>query len=214
MNDAGLASADAHFAATGLTCEVTCDRAALPELCGRLFLEWEFSFAGLIVEEGASEWQLRYCFYGDGEAGWVHVLVSAPLHEKIFPSIVKFVHAADWHEREAEDLFGLSFEGHPRLGDFVLHNDTWQEDVEPMRRRISIRKRRCATASPDADWRPRRIVEEPGAFVMPIGPKYLRRDGVGSFSARNRRRRRHSLRAAPVLQMARDREARRGQNGG
>jgi len=24
----------------------------------------------------------------------------------------------------------------------------------------------------DADWRPLRIVEEPGAFVMPIGPKY------------------------------------------
>ena len=25
---------------------------------------------------------------------------------------------------------------------------------------------------PDADWRPQRIVQEPGAFVMPIGPKY------------------------------------------
>ena len=150
---------------------MTCDRAALPELCGRLFLEWEFSFAGLMVEEGASEWQLRYCFYGDGEAGWVHVLVNAPLNETTFPSIVKFVHAADWHEREAEDLFGLTFEGHPRLGDFILHDDTWQENVEPMRRHFdpqaAMRHRKS-----DADWRPRRIVEEPGAFVMPIGPKY------------------------------------------
>jgi formate hydrogenlyase subunit 5 len=159
-----------HFAAMGSTCKVTCDRATLPELCGRLFLEWEFSFAGLMVEEG-SEWQLRYCFYDGGEAGWVHVLVNAPLDETIFPSIVKFVHAADWHERETEDLFGLTFEGHPRLGDFVLHDDTWQESVEPMRRHFdsqaAMRHRR-----PDADWRPRRIVEEPGAFVMPIGPKY------------------------------------------
>ena len=160
-----------EFVAAGLTCEVNCDRATLPQLCGRLFLEWEFSFAGLMVEEGASEWKLHYCFYGDGEAGWVHVLVNAPLNETSFPSIVKFVHAADWHEREAEDLFGLTFEGHPRLGDFILHDDTWQENVEPMRRHFdpqaAMRHRK-----PDADWRPLRIVEEPGAFVMPIGPKY------------------------------------------
>jgi len=165
------ADARCQFAAAGSTCEVTCNRTVLPELCGRLFLAWQFSFAGLMVEEGASQWQLHYCFYGDGEAGWVHVLVSAPLDETIFPSIVKFVHAADWHERETEDLFGLTFEGHPRLGDFVLHDDTWQENVEPMRRHFdpqaAMRHRKS-----DADWRPRRIVEEPGAFVMPIGPKY------------------------------------------
>ena len=160
-----------QFATDGPACEVICERAALAELCGRLFLEWNFSFAGLIVEEGAGEWRLRYCFYDDGEAGWVHVLANAPLGEGSFPSIVKFVHAADWHEREAEDLYGVKFEGHPRLGDFVLHDDVWQENVEPMRRHFdphaAMRKRQ-----PDTDWRPLRIVQEPGAFVMPVGPKY------------------------------------------
>jgi formate hydrogenlyase subunit 5 len=156
---------------SGSACDVICTRAALPELCGRLFLEWNFSFAGLIVEEGASDWQLRYAFYGEREAGWVHVLVTVPVSEKTFPSIVKFVHAADWHEREAEDLFGLNFEGHPRLGDFILHDDAWQEGVEPMRHKFdpqaAMRHRK-----PDEDWRPTRIVQEPGAFVMPVGPKY------------------------------------------
>ena len=165
------ANARCQFAEADLTCEVSCDRTALPELCGRLFLEWEFSFAGLIVEEAATEWLLRYCFYGDGEAGWVHVLVSAPLNETIFPSIVKFAHAADWHEREAEDLFGLMFEGHPRLGDFVLHDDTWPENVRPMRRDFDPQAA-MLRRKPDADWRPGRVVEEKGAFVMPIGPKY------------------------------------------
>jgi Ni,Fe-hydrogenase III large subunit len=99
------------------------------------------------------------------------VLVSAPLHETTFPSIVKFVHAADWHERETEDLFGLSFEGHPRLGNFVLHDDIWQENVEPMRRHFDPLEA-MVHRKPAADWRPQRIVEEPGAFVMPIGPKY------------------------------------------
>ncbi|HTX21366.1 MAG TPA: NADH-quinone oxidoreductase subunit C, partial [Candidatus Aquilonibacter sp.] len=155
----------------GAVCEVVCARDALPQLCGHLFLDWKFSFAGLIVEEGASEWQLRYTFYGEGDAAWVHVMVAAPLTEKTFPSIVKFVHAADWHEREAEDLYGLVFEGHPRLGDFILHDDAWQENVEPMRRNFdpqaAMRHRK-----PDEDWRPHRIVQEPGAFVMPVGPKY------------------------------------------
>jgi formate hydrogenlyase subunit 5 len=163
--------AQCGFDASNSTAEVTCVRAALADLCRCIFQEWGFSFAGLIVEEGASEWQLRYAFYGEGEAGWVHVVVSAPLAENVFPSVVEWIHAADWHEREAEDLFGVHFEGHPRLGDFVLHDDAWQENVEPMRRSFDAQAA-MRNRLPDADWRPRRIVQELGAFVMPIGPKF------------------------------------------
>ena len=95
------------------------------------------------------------------------------------------VHAADWHEREAEDLFGINFEGHPRLGDFVLHNDLWQEAVAPMRRDFD-RKCRAAARAPDTEWRPRRIVQDPGAFVMPVGPIYSGADRVRPLPARNR----------------------------
>ena len=194
------------------TCEMTCARAVLPELCGRLFLEWNFSFAGLIVEEGASEWQLRYAFYGESDAGWVHVLVTAPLAEKTFPSIVKFVHAADWHEREAEDLFGLIFEGHPRLGDFILHDDAWRKTSSrcaPFRsaggHAPSQTGRGLASASHCA---------RAGRVCDADRPEILRRHRIGSFSARNRRRRCHPLHAAPVLQMAGDRETRRRKNHG
>lgn len=153
--------------------EVTCERSALADVCRRLFHELDLAFAGLIVEEGADEWRLRYVFYGERDAGWVHVLVAAPLRDNVFPSIVveAGIYAADWHEREAEDLFGVRFQGHPRLGDFVLHDDAWQEGVEPMRRGFdaaaALRNR-----LPRPDWRPQRIVQEPGAFIMPIGPKF------------------------------------------
>lgn len=153
------------------TTEVGCDRTVLAELCRHIVHEYGFCFAGLIVEELATDWQLRYLFYGEHGAGWVHVVVGAPLAEKVFPSVVEWIHAADWHEREAEDLFGVRFEGHPHLGDFVLHDDAWQEGVEPMRHgfdaQAAMRHR-----LPDADWRPRRIVHELGAFVMPVGPKF------------------------------------------
>jgi Ni,Fe-hydrogenase III large subunit/NADH:ubiquinone oxidoreductase subunit C len=152
-------------------CEINCSNALLAEICGHLFLDWNFSFAGLIVDETADQWQLRYCFYGEADAGWVHVVAKASLGETSFPSIVHFVHAADWHEREAEDLFGLHFEGHPRLGDFVLHNNMWQENVAPMRRSFDP-EAALAQRKGDGDWRPRRILHEAGAFAMPIGPKY------------------------------------------
>ena len=153
------------------TSEVTCTRTVLAEVCRRMVEEWHCSFAGLIVEEGASAWQLRYAFYGEGEGSWVHVLVSAPLAEKVFPSVVEWIHAADWHEREAEDMFGVRFEGHPHLGDFVLHDDVWQEGVEPMRHGFNAQTA-MHNRRPNVDWRPRRIVQEPGAFIMPIGPKF------------------------------------------
>jgi formate hydrogenlyase subunit 5 len=162
-----------RFDADNRTNELACDRSMLPELCRRIFHDWGFSFSGLVVEEGASDWDLRYLFYGEPEAGWIHVLVRAPLAQKVFPSITvqAAIHAADWHEREAEDFYGLYFEGHPRLGDFILHDDAWQENVEPMRRgfdaQVAMQNRR-----PDTDWRPRRVVHETGAFVMPVGPKF------------------------------------------
>ena len=155
----------------GVSCTIETTPDALAELCGRLFLEWDFSFAGLTVEERAAQWQLRYVFYGDRVAGWVHVLVNVPISTRSVPSIVKFVHAADWHEREAEDLFGLHFEGHPRLGDFVLHDDAWQEGVEPMRPGFSAQTP-ISVRRPNTEWRPHRVVEASGAFVMPIGPVF------------------------------------------
>lgn len=165
--------ASCRFDAAGRINEVACERDVLADLCRRLFHDWEFSFAGLIVEEAAQAWDLRYVFYGERDAGWVHVLIGAPLAQGVFPSIAveSRIFAADWHEREAEDLFGVRFEGHPRLGDFVLHDDVWQEGVEPMRRgfdaQAAMHNRRA-----NADWRPRRVVRESGAFIMPIGPKY------------------------------------------
>ena len=152
-------------------CVVECEASDLITICERLWIERGYAFAGLIVEELSESWELRYVFYGNRDAGWVHVVTRQPLTDRTFPSISSVVHAADWHEREAEDLFGLRFEGHPRLGDFILHNDRWHEELAPMRHRFDASKP-VTHRAPDLDWRPRRVVEAPGAFVMPIGPKF------------------------------------------
>jgi formate hydrogenlyase subunit 5 len=142
---------------------------ALPQIAKWLVDEMDHRLAGLIVEEQHAEWEYRYLFYREGQPGWVHTITRLPLEKRSLPSVTTAVHAADWHEREIEDLFGITFEGHPLLGDFVLHNELWQEALAPMRRAFDPAAA-LAERKPDTEWRPRRIVQDPGAFAMPVGP--------------------------------------------
>lgn len=136
------------------------------------FLFWEAgcSFAGIVVEEGQNEWRLTYLFLQPLKH-WVHVSVAIPSDKLTVPSISAEVHPADWYEREIEDLFGLHFEQHPRLGDFVLHDQVWQEGLTPMRRAFDLHQPRLER-KPNQAWRPTLVVRDPGAFAMPIGPVY------------------------------------------
>jgi len=151
-------------------CLIECEASHVPDLCNWLFSELGYSLASLIIEELPSYWLLRYVFYGEPGSGQIHVSLQSSKSEKTIPSISRFVHTADWFEREAEDLFGLVFEGHPRLGDFVLHEE-WPEGVNPMRTAFDAS---CPYIHRelDPDWRPHRIVKAPGAFMMPIGPVF------------------------------------------
>jgi formate hydrogenlyase subunit 5 len=144
--------------------------AALRSLCKFLFWEAGCSFGGLVVEEQRQEWLLLYLFRLPG-TGWIHVTLKLPIETSSVPSISSQVHAADWYEREAEDLFGLQFEEHPRLGDFVLHDQVWQEGLTPMRRAFDPVQPRLERR-PMREWRPTLVVKDPGAFAMPVGPVY------------------------------------------
>ena len=48
---------------------------------------------------------------------------EAPYDDLVVPSVTSVWRAADWHEREAHDLFGVSFEGHPDLAPLLLYDD-------------------------------------------------------------------------------------------
>ncbi|MHA2621062.1 MAG: NADH-quinone oxidoreductase subunit C [bacterium JZ-2024 1] len=55
----------------------------------------------------------------------IEVRTEAPRTHPIVPSAVGIWSAADWQEREVYDLFGIEFEGHPRLSRILLPDD-WE----------------------------------------------------------------------------------------
>ena len=154
-------------------CRVECGPAHLRDLCQWLTRDLDFAFATLVVEQTPpTGWSLLYAFYKDAKSPWVHVELKLDAAVSAVPSIADLFHGPsfDWHEREVEDLFGLHFEGHPRLGEFILHED-WPEGVNPMRRDFDARKRFEPRAM-EPKWEPPTIVTAPGAFAMPIGPVF------------------------------------------
>ena len=138
-------------------------------LCEWLAKEHGFQLAGMVVQE-TDGWELDYLLYGrEPGDGWVALTLRAPHEQTSFPSLSVRVHAADWQEREAEDHFGIHFTGHPRLGDFVFHDEEWREGLAPMRKSFDA-LHEPPQRHPDPDWHPRRILRAPGAFAMTVGP--------------------------------------------
>ncbi len=166
MQDRFSLTVSPHVDLAGTISTIACPQTTLADLSSFLFNEQGWAFAGLIVEEAAS-WQLHYLFYRAG--GMIDVLVTGPIAQTTFPSISSHVHAADWHERAAEDLFGLSFSGHPRLGEFVLH-EQWPEGTNPMR--SGFDPHASLPQEPHPRWEPVRVLHAPGSFSMPVGPIY------------------------------------------
>jgi formate hydrogenlyase subunit 5 len=164
--------------ATGEVCEIACEPHEFTSICARLVEDLGCVFATLVVEDtvdvlaGHPVWSLLYFFYRDSGPPWIRVELRTDARNPVIPSISGLTNgpSADWHEREVEDLFRITFEGHPRLGEFVLHED-WPEGVAPMRRAFDA-QRRLVVRLPDPSWQPPTIVEAPGAFSMPIGPVF------------------------------------------
>ena len=51
------------------------------------------------------------------------VKTEAPYDDPVLPSVTGVWRAAEWYEREAHDLFGVAFDGHPDLSPLLLYDE-------------------------------------------------------------------------------------------
>jgi Ni,Fe-hydrogenase III large subunit/Ni,Fe-hydrogenase III component G len=82
------------------------------------------------------------------------------------PSIAAQIPAANWHEREAQDLFGIVFADHPDPRTLVLH-DGWPSGLFPLRKRFEAGQR---PAVEPAEEFPHLVVGGEGVLEVPVGP--------------------------------------------
>jgi len=68
-------------------------------------------------------------------AAKVLVKVRAAGEPPTVPSLAAFWRAANWHEREAYDMFGIVFDGHPDLRRIFLEEDA---DFYPLRKEYPL----------------------------------------------------------------------------
>jgi Ni,Fe-hydrogenase III large subunit/Ni,Fe-hydrogenase III component G len=97
---------------------------------------------------------------------FVTLLASVDPGRPEVPSISGQVPAASWHEREAHDLFGIVFTGHPDPRPLVVH-DGWPEGLHPLRKAFDGRQR--PPVEPAEEF-PHLVVEGEGVFEVPVGP--------------------------------------------
>jgi formate hydrogenlyase subunit 5 len=152
----------------------TIAEAQLPR-AGKLLMESGARLAGIVAEQNDGGCILRYPFWF-AEPGWL-LLEAAIKRSDTIPSLSPVLFAADWHEREIEDLFGLHFSGHPSLGNFVLHDEVWPEGVAPMRHEFDA-TRIVGTSS---HYVRRPVLQAEGAFTLPVGPVYTDIGEAGQF---------------------------------
>ena len=97
---------------------------------------------------------------------FVTLLASVDPARPELPSIAVEVPAANWHEREAHDLFGIVFSGHPDPRTLVVH-DGWPKGLYPLRKKFEAGQR--PPVEPAEEF-PHLVVEGEGVLEVPVGP--------------------------------------------
>jgi NADH-quinone oxidoreductase subunit C len=81
----------------------------------------------------AERFDLQYLLYSMADSRWLRLKARTAA---VAPSLTPVFAAADWYEREAFDLFGVHFSGHPGLRRILLPDDF--EGQPPLRRDVPM----------------------------------------------------------------------------
>jgi Ni,Fe-hydrogenase III large subunit/Ni,Fe-hydrogenase III component G len=140
----------------------------VPGFCAQLYKKWSGRLVSLFADDARAQdgaFHLYYLIALDAAHGFFVLRVPVSPAQPQFTSLANALPAANWQEREIQDMFGLKLEGHPNPRRCALHDD-WPE-VYPLRKDFDLH----TVLPPFTGERHKfREVEGEGVFHVPVGP--------------------------------------------
>jgi len=103
---------------------VLTDKDAIVQLCAFIKNELGYDYLQFLTcIDRLDKLEIHYHLYAYASQGTIIVKTSVERVGGKIQSVAALWKAADWHEREAYDLFGVVFEGHPGLRRILLEED-------------------------------------------------------------------------------------------
>ena len=100
----------------------------------------------LLKIEHKERFQLVYNLYSVPKNLRLRVKVNVPEDDMNVPSVADLWESANWAEREAYDMFGFNFEGHPNLSRILCHREF---EGHALRKDYPVMKGQWATTTSD-----------------------------------------------------------------
>lgn len=151
---------------------LTVDRADLVRVCRvakedpRLDLKFlRFVTAVDHMEEGM---EVVYQLWSYTHRHGVTLKTRIPADDLRVPSVTQIWKGANWHEREAAEMFGIVFEGHPNLVPLLLPED--MTDHHPLRKDVEL--------APIEEWQAERLEASAAEGVIEETIAELKRRGL------------------------------------
>lgn len=102
-----------------------CPPQGLRELCAALRDEHGFDYLADLAGADCPDLRIVIRLYSTARKDYVRISVPLDRQDPVAPTVSSLWPAAGWQEREAFDLFGIRFEGHPDLRRILLPED-WE----------------------------------------------------------------------------------------
>ncbi|WP_297071311.1 NADH-quinone oxidoreductase subunit C [Thermococcus sp.] len=136
------------------------------EIARKLFEGGCYYSCGMGVDERPvnMRFAMYHVFNCEAERRHVILKVTTAPNDLRIPSITPVVVGASWSEREAMDMLGIVFDGHPEPKRLILPED-WPKGVYPLRKDFPYNKK-----LPPAKPRKEKGKPKPDTLELPLGP--------------------------------------------
>ena len=134
-------------------------------ICEYIYHRLNAPLVSLFATDERGKFGVHYVFSLDGEDAFIIININIDEKSPQYRSLTYKIPAANWYEREIQDMFGLIPQGHPDPRRLVNFED-WPEGVHPLRKDFDIR-----TKPPRVEGKyVYRRVEGEGVYEIPVGP--------------------------------------------